>query len=198
VNFSKIVLLAIIVSFAMSCKNKHAHDKHIKQLDSLKIVLQQTVVNFKTVDSLTCVNAFNKQYTYSQFLNTHLKDTVTKATAENLQIFYSIGKGLKTYLGHRASWLNKASLSINQLQDLSNDLKTGSIDGDEAIEFMGEEKKQAEAIINELKQNTEIIRNHLDQYNQSLPECESLIKKLNNGMLPEIIKTQIIYTSTAH
>ncbi len=168
-----------------SCRNTHAYDKYVKELDSLKVVVQQSVDNFKTVDSASCVKAYAKQYAYLQFINTHLKDTITKSTAENLQNFQSVEKGLKDYLTMRSTWLAESQSSIMQLQTLSHDLKNGSVDQEEAIEFINTEKKQAEKIIEELKINTEQIRKHLEVYNQSLPACEVLIKQLNSGTLPE-------------
>ena len=183
--------MLIIVAFASSCKNTHDYDKYVKELDSLKVVLQQSVDNFKTVDSASCLQAYTKQYTYSLFIDSHLKDTVTKVVAENLQNFHSVEKGLQDYIELRSAWLSDANLSITQLQTLSHDLKNGSVNEDEAIEFINEEKKQAEKVIEELKINTETIRKHLDVFNQSLPVCEDLIKQLNSGVLPELVNPTI-------
>lgn len=178
--------LLIIGAFANSCKNTHAYDKYVKELDSLKVVLQQSVDNFKTVDSASCAQAYSKQYTYSLFIDSHLKDTVTKVVAENLQNFHSVEKGLHDYIELRSGWLADANSSITQLQTLSHDLKNGSVDEDEAIGFINEEKKQAEKMIELLKLNTEAIRKHLEVFNQSLPVCEDLIKQLNSGVLPQL------------
>ena len=191
VKYLNLVFLACVFLVFSSCKNKHTYDKYIKELDSLKIVLQQAVVNFKTVDSVSCTTMYYKHYTYSQFIETHLKDTVTKTVAENLQNFYSVEKGFKNYMSYRSSWLSQADKSIKQLQALTHDLKNGSIDEEEAVEFINEEKKQSETIIDELKLNTEAIRQHIDLFNQSLPTCETLIKQLNNGVLPELSKPDI-------
>ena len=48
--------------------------------------------------------------------------------------------------------------------------------------------KQAEKVIEELKINTENIRKHLEIYHQSLPICENLVKQLNSGVLPQLVK----------
>jgi hypothetical protein len=188
-----IFLCSVFATGFFSCKNSHAYEKYVKELDSLKVVLQQSVDNFKTVDSTTCVNAYSKQFTYSQYIETHLKDTVTKSVAENLQNFQSVKHGLNDYLASRSNWLANANASIKQLQTLSHDLKNGSINQEEAIEFINQEKKQAESIIEELKINTETIRNHLEVFNQSLPVCEDLIKQLNSGVLPQVITPEIKY-----
>ena len=193
-------LLLCLISLAcgvglFSCRNTHDYERYVKELDSLKVVLHQSVTHFKTVDSSVCVNAYSKQYTYSLFLNSHLKDTVSKTIAENLQAFQSVGKGMNDYLNLRSSWLNEAELSIEQLQTLSHDLKTGSIDEEEAIEFINEEKKESEKIIGELNVNTESIRKHLEIFNQALPVCEDLVKKLNKGILPELLHPEIKHST---
>lgn len=185
----KFLLPSLIIITCMSffsCRNTHAYDKYVKELDSLKVVLQQSVDNFRTVDSAACVQAYSKHYTYSRFINSHLKDTVTKTIAENLQNFQSVEKGLHDYVSLRSLWLQDANTSINQLQNLSHDLKNGSVNEEEAVAFINDEKKLAEKIIEELKINTENIRKHLELFNQSLPVCEDLIKQLNAGVLPEL------------
>lgn len=181
------VIFAITCLSFFSCRNPHTYDKYVKELDSLKIVVQQSVDNFKTVDSSNCVTAYSKQITYALFIETHLKDTVTKSVAENLQSFQSVKQGIGDYLSLRSNWLSKANLSIVQLQTLSHDLKNGSVSNDEAIEYINQEKKHAEAVIEELKVNTEAIRKHLEVYNQALPVCENLIKELNSGTLPQLV-----------
>jgi len=179
----------LIICF-LSCKNTLSYDKHVKELDSLKIVVLQAIDNFKTVDSATCMNIYAKQHTYSQFINLHLKDTVTKIVAENLQIFSSVGPGIAEYVSMRSHLLQEGQLSLKQLNALSHDLKNSSLDNDEAIEFINIERKGAEKIIEELKTNTERIRKHLDLFNQSLPVCEDLVKQLNAGILPPIINPE--------
>lgn len=185
-------IIGLLLTFNFSsCKNTHAYEKHVKELDSLKVVLQQAATNFKTLDSAECLNAFSKHYTYTIFLNSHLKDTVVKTVAENLLNFKSVEKGMHDYLAYRSSWLNQADLSITQLQTLPHDLKTGIIDEEEAFEFINEEKKQAETIIKELKINTEAMRKHMAIFNKSLPVCEDLVKQLNSGVLPELLHPEI-------
>ena len=64
------MLSSLIIGF-LSCKNTLSYDKHVKELDSLKIVVLQAIDNFKTVDSATCINTYAKHYTYTQFINLH-------------------------------------------------------------------------------------------------------------------------------
>lgn len=163
----------------------------MKELDSLKVVLEQSIDQFKTIDSTICFKAYSKQFSYSVFINARLKDTVSLDIAKNLQKMHSIEKGLKDYLLYRSYWINNAHVTIHQLLSLSNDLKNEILDEDEALDFINQEKAQAQQVINELKVNTENIRNHLEIFNQSVPMCEAFVKTLNGGILPELIVPEI-------
>ncbi|MDF2449885.1 MAG: hypothetical protein K0R26_2389 [Bacteroidota bacterium] len=195
-NLWLIASLLLVAGILNSCQNTRAYEKHVKELDSLRVVLQQSVANFKTVDSAQCVLDYSKYHTYITFLESHLNDTIPKSVAQNLQNFQSVGKGLHDFIAFRSSWLNEAELTIAQLQTLSTDLKSGSIEEDEAIEFILEEKKQALSTIDELKINTETIRKHLEIFNQSLPGCEALIKQENNGIIPDLLQPEIKHEKT--
>lgn len=185
---SFIISISIIVCGLcfFSCKNNPSYDKYVKELDSLKIVVEQAVDNFRSVDSAGCVLAYNKQLSYRSFINEHLKDTVSKTVAENLQLFQSTHEGIKSYIANRSQWLQRAQLSVKQLNSLSHDLKAGSIETEEAIEYINNEKKAAEKTIEELKINTETIRDLLNTYTKSLPVTEELVRSLNNGALPPV------------
>ncbi len=184
--------ILLIIAFCFSnCRGSFTYDKYVKELDSLKVVLEQSVDQFKSIDSAVCFKAYSKQYTYSVYVNTHLKDTVSKTVAENLQKMHSVEKGLRDYLLYRSYWINDANISINQLLNLSNDIKHETLEEDEALEFISQEKKHAEQMIDELKGNTENLRNHLEVFNQSVPVCEAFLKTLNGGVLPELIVPEI-------
>ena len=134
---------------------------------------------------------FSKQFTYASYINVNLKDTVSKSTAEALQTFYLLGKNMVNYLAMRPVWLAEAQKSITQLTNLSHDLKNNSVEDEEVVEFINEEKKEAEKIIAELKENTEAIRIQMEQFTLTLPVAEEVVKKLNKNLLPELEKPEI-------
>lgn len=183
--------LASAIVFS-SCHDDHKYDKSIKELDSLKIVVQQSITHFKEVDSVSCYNAYNKQNTYSSFINLNLRDTVSRVVAEDLQTFYIIGKSMVNYLAMRPKWQQEAQMSIIQITNLAHDLKNGAVKDEEAIEYVSEEKKEAEKIIQELNENSEIIRRIMQQYEKSLPTAEDVVKKINSGVLPQLKNPAII------
>ncbi len=188
---SFLVGFVALIIYVSSCKNSNQYAKQVKELDSLKVVLQEALVNFNTIDSAKCYQAYAEQFTYSTFINANLRDTVSKQTAENLQLFYATGKNLVNFLAMSLKWKEEAQKSIKQLTDLSHDLKNGSIEDEEVIEFLSEEKIEADKIIEELKSNTELMRYSLESFSKSLPTAQETVKKLNGGSLPELVHPEI-------
>lgn len=190
-SFSNLIIVSFGIMFFSSCHKSDKYEKYIKELDSLKIVIEQSIVNFNSIDSATCYNAYSKQYTYANFINVNLKDTVPKATAEALQTFYLLGRNMENYLDMRPVWILESHKSITQLINLSHDLKNGSVTDKEAVDFINEEKKEAEKIIRELNENTEIIRRMMEQFTKTLPTAEEVTKRINNNVLPALINPPI-------
>lgn len=178
------ILPAILVFWLSGCRHGQDYARYIKELDSLKVVTGQAVDNFRSVDSLACSEAYTKAQSYRLFLESHVRDTVDKETAESLTAFFSTEKALGDYLAMRPVWLSEAGSVIKQVKLLSNDLGNGSIGAAEAVEFIGTEKKRSEKIIEELKTNTTLIRKHLDMYNRHLPVVEQVLRSYNAGILP--------------
>lgn len=188
---SFLVSLVVLTMYVSSCKNSNQYAKQVKELDSLKVVLQEALVNFNTIDSAKCYKAYAEQFTYSTFINANLRDTVSRETAENLQLFYAVGKNLVNYLVMSPKWKEEAKQSIKQLTDLSHDLKNGSVEEEEVVEFLSEEKKESDKIIEELKANTELMRYSLETFSKTLPTAQETVKKLNSGALPELATPKI-------
>lgn len=192
-KYTYIYLVGLISIFLMpSCHNSHAFDKNIKELDSLNIVVVQAIDNFRSVDSNNCILAYQKNTAYGKFLDKNLKDTVNTKTAETLQLFYSTHIGIKNYVENRGVWLKDATSSRKQLSNLVHDLKNGSIETEEAIGYITTEKQQAIKIIEELKKNTEVMRDILDTHAKYTPGVEAFIKSINNGNLPQLQKVSLI------
>lgn len=187
----KFLLLIFTVFIFFSCKKSNTYAKQVKELDSLKVVLQEAVSNFNTIDSVKCYQNYSEQYTYINFIKENLKDTISKTEAENLQMFVSLGKNMLNYLAKKPKWTQEANTSIKQLTDLSYDLKNGNVENEEAVEFILKEKTEALKIIDELKTNTELMRYSLETFTNTLPTAENIVKKLNNGNLPEIDQPKV-------
>ncbi len=157
-------------------------------------MLNQATDNFKQIDSLSCAEYYNQYYAYSQFINKSGIDTLSKVDAENLQVFYASGNTIKEYLKMRYTTLEKVKLINTQLVNLMRDLKSGAIKSDDAISFINNENQAARACISNLKTNTNVIQQGIDNFNKTLVSTELFIKKNNQDNLPAITK-QNIYTN---
>ncbi len=186
-----IVLWILVWMLQSSCSQLPTYEKHIKELDSLKIVLNQAADNFKQIDSLGCVDYYNQYYTYSQFVNKSGIDTISATDAENLQLFYTSGNTIKEYLEIRNNSLQKVKTVNTQLVNLMRDLKSGAIKSEDAITFINAENQAARACINDLKTSTTIIQQGIDNFNKTVVSTELFIKNHNQNNLPAIIKPNI-------
>lgn len=187
-NFLKAWTFSFVALYCLfclpGCRQEYDYAKHIKELDSLKVVTEQAIDYFMMVDSTTCYEAYQKEKDYRLFIEAHVGDTVARETAEAMATFFSTEKALGDYLRMRPVWLSEAQSVVGQVARLSADLKNGSIGSSEAVEFIGSEKKHTEKIIEELKMNTQLVRKHLDVYAKNLPVVEQVLKLHNAGILP--------------
>lgn len=182
------ILAASIIASVYACRNNSSYEKYSKQLDSLKIVLHQSVSNLKSVDSIRCEEAILKFKIYSDFLNKNLKDTVTVEEAKQLKIFYASGETIQKFQALRGNYAASSELRKIQLQNLSNDLKNGSIEPGEAVEFINNEKLASEALIDEMDTNTKTVRENIESFLGSIQTVEEVIKSRNSGNLPLVPK----------
>ncbi len=170
-----------VALFLLGCKPTHRYDKNIRELDSLKIVMEQAVINFKEIDSLECYNAVSRQKMYHSFIIERVTDTLSNAEAKALQLFFTTKQPLNDFINKRQYWLNEASNAKKQLSNLTTDLKNDVVEPDDAVDFINREKTTSEKTIDELKLNTVLVGKHLQVYHVNLPVVETLIKKRNDG-----------------
>ncbi len=180
-----------LAGFACSCGKSHEYDASVKQLDSLKVVVEQALDNFSALDSARYYDALSKQVTYTAFIREQVQDTVTKTEAEALQLFYSTGKPFRGFFTSRRALLAEAQTSATQLRNLSQDLAGSAVSARDAIGYINEEKKEAEKVISLLKTNTSLLRRQMEDFNRSLPVVETLIKQHHSGTLPPVTSPEL-------
>lgn len=179
--------LPVLVAFILaSCNRSNTYQKYSAELDSLNTVLHQSVSNLKKVDSLRCESAILKFKIYSEFLNDNLKDTVPLETAKQLKVFFDAGTSIVKFQSLRSAYLTNSELRSIQLQHLSNDLKQGSVNPEEAVDFINKEKQASFDLIDEMNTNAESLHSNLDLFLSSLPAVEETIRTINSGNLPVV------------
>jgi len=182
-----VIVAALCAFWALgSCGRPHAYDASIRQLDSLRVVLDQAGDNFSRLDSAKYAQALSLQVNYSTFITAHVQDTLNKADADALRESYAAGKIFRGFLNSRHQLREETSLNSSQLKKLAQDLKSNALDQDKAVAYMKEETAQAEQLIVTLKQNTDILYKQLEVFNRHLPAIETLVKRYNAGVLPPL------------
>lgn len=185
-------MMALAACFTFdSCGKSHEYDASVKQLDSLKVVVEQSLDNFSALDSARYYEALCRQSTYTSFIREHLHDTVTKVEAEALQVLYNSGKPFKNFFGTRQALIAEARTSATQLRNLSQDLAGNAVPAREAINYISDETKEAEKIIGLLKTNTSLLRRQMEDFTRSLPVVEALIKQHHAGTLPALTNPEL-------
>lgn len=174
-----------------SCGKSHDYDASVKQLDSLKVVMEESLSGFASLDSAKYADALSKEVTYTAFIQMNVTDTISRQEALMLQELHTAGKAFRGFLSSRRSLIDDARISASQLKKLSADLASGAVDSRVAIQYISQERQEAERIIHLLKLNTEVLRSEMEDYTRSLPGIEALVKAHNNGQLPPTVTPDI-------
>jgi hypothetical protein len=189
--FKKLILLILLPLFLWRCGHSHLYDKQTALLDSTKIVLQVKLNELKKAETNIQNLLFFKFDTYSRFLNSNLKDTIDKFQANALRAFISSGKVIKQFNESKAALIKQTETSINQIQKLSGDIKENQIAQNNIDNYFNKEKTEAEKMIEAIEQNIKALNLSLVNFKNSIPRTEDLIKQINHGQLPAVVKDSI-------
>ncbi|MBS1637337.1 MAG: hypothetical protein JST26_15560 [Bacteroidetes bacterium] len=188
----RLVILALGGSMLLlACGRSHVYDASVKQLDSLKVVVEQALDGYIKTDSASCRQVLNKQASYAAFMMSHVNDTIPANEAQTLREFYATGTPLRHFFSTRALLISDARTSVQQLKNLSHDLTSGAVESEKAIGFINDEKIAAEKIISQLKQSTEQIHIQLETFNRTLPVVENMARRYNQGALPPVTPAEL-------
>lgn len=160
-------------------------------MDSTRIVLQVKLNELKKAESNISCLSFGKFETYSNFLNSNLKDTITRAQANALQLFVNSGKVIKLFNEEKQDLIKQTETSIIQIQKLSGDIKENQVAQNVMDTYFNNEKNQAEKVIAIIEQNIRALNLSLVNFKNSTVRTEELIRQVNNGQLPAVVKDTI-------
>jgi hypothetical protein len=185
------IILFLLGTLLFSCGRSHQYDKQISLLDSTKIVLQVKLNELKKVESNISNLSFGKFETYSNFLNSNLKDTINRSQANALQQFVNSGKIIKQFNESKQELIRQTETSITQIQKLSGDIKENQVAQNVMDTYFHNEKNQAEKLIAVIEQNIRALNLSLVNFKNSTVRTEELIRQINNGQLPSLVKDSI-------
>ncbi|MEO6303694.1 MAG: hypothetical protein ABIP51_11050 [Bacteroidia bacterium] len=185
---NSVVLLFFAGLFFQSCNKNDVYGDKIRSLDSLSGAVNALIKEADKVDTIILAKAVLRFGQYKQFIQQNVKDTLTKIEADFLQQFYTSGNGLENFTLNRNSIKARVALINSQLEKLKKDAKNRTVSEEKLIEFTGQEKKEANNLIDAGHNQQQLFYTNLQEFKTALKGVEDLIKARNNGQLPTVIK----------
>jgi hypothetical protein len=189
--FSSVLFLVLF-----SCKPAVDFTDEIRKTDSLKTELVNATTGFYSLDSNKLNDAGVRINSYFSFINSNLKDTITKEEALLLSNLKNISKVVGKYMKTKKDLKLHYNFNVKQLENLAYDLQNKSIASkDSAKKFIMDEVIANGDLIHMMKMHMEKIPPKLKQYDSLMVPAEAFIRKINNGTIPpDLIKPSQVPT----
>lgn len=185
------ICLLCSLFLTQGCNKNDAYNQKIKSLDSLGGVLGSMVKELEKTDTITLQKAVNRYNYYNAFIQQNLNDTVAKNEADDLQHFYTSGKTLQGFSVNNKVILDRAHRVLNQLAQLSEDAKNKTVNHEGLFRYSEIEQEEAAKVLGIGNAHKTKLLLSMEEFKNSLPGVERLIKSRNNGELPVIIKDTV-------
>lgn len=183
-------ILSLPVFFG-ACNKTDVYEQKTKTIDSLSGALNAMVNELSKTDTIVLKKSVARFAWYKQFIRQNINDTISKAEADNLQIFYTCGENLENFEKNRKIILNRAILMNSQLLKLAADIKGRIASLEEFSKYTNYEKMEAGKLIETGYLQQKLFHSGSEQFSTSLKGVELLIRTRNNGELPIIVKDSI-------
>lgn len=177
--------------FFTSCSRRVLYEPSLKRLDSAMVVLSLYEKRITRIDTLQLQKALQKWEVLSTFIQNNVSDTLSKTEAQALQQFYQSGQFLSLFQSKRKELLQRCGLMQEQLKRL---IETGQTESLQVTQFNENTSSEIETL-----KNTGIVMDksltdypaQLQNFRNSLPGVEALVKARNRGSLPMVIKDSL-------
>jgi hypothetical protein len=183
------LLLALVVS--QGCGKKDAYSKQIKTVDSLSGALNALVKELEKTDTLLLQRSVARFNDYSKFIEQHIRDTILKTEADNLQHFYAGGYCLENFVTTRKTLLARTVLVRSQLMKLARDIESHSAEPETLTRFIEHEANEAGSLMEVGYEQQRKFHAGFEEFKNSIHGVENLIRSRNRGELPTIIKDTV-------
>lgn len=185
------IFLVSALFLMQGCDKSDVYNQKIKSLDSLGGVLGSMIREFENTDTITLQKAVNRFNYYNAFIRQNVNDTVSKKEADELQHFYNSGRVLQDFSVNNQVILDRAHRVSKQLAQLSEDAKNKTIDHEGLLRYSEIEKEESGKVLSIGHSHKTKLLLNMQEFKNSLPGVERLIKSRNNGELPVIIKDTV-------
>jgi hypothetical protein len=183
------LLLAFV--FSQSCGKKDVYARQVKTVDSLSGAINALVKELEKTDTLLLQRSVARFNDYRKFVTQHIKDTILKAEADNLQHFYAGGYCLENFITARKTLLARAALIRSQLTKLALDIDNRSAGPETLARFIEHEAGEAGRFMDAGYDQQRKFHAGSEEFKNSIHGVESLIRSRNRGELPTIIKDTV-------
>lgn len=182
----------VLVSLlTVSCSRKALYEPSLRRLDSAMVIVSVYEERISSIDTHQLQKALQKWEVLSAFIQNNVSDTLTKNEAQAMQQFYQSGRYLQLFSSKRKDLLERCALMQLQLKRL---METGQAESLQVTQFNDNTSNELDAL-----KNTGIIVDktlsdypaQLQNFRNSIPGVEALVKARNRGSLPMVIKDSV-------
>jgi hypothetical protein len=183
--------LVLALAFLQGCGKKDAYSRQVKTVDSLSGALNALVKELEKTDTLLLLRSVARFNDYSRFVGQHIRDTILKTEADNLQHFYAGGYCLENFVTIRKTLLARAALVRSQLMKLALDIENHSAEPETLARFIEHETIEAGRLMEVGHDQQRKFHAGFEEFKNSIHGVENLIRSRNRGELPTIIKDTV-------
>lgn len=175
-----------------ACNKANVYEEKGRTLDSLSGVVNATLRGFERgVDSVLLEKSLLRFQYYKEFVYQNVADTLERVEADHLRHFVSSGNNLSDFAKNRKLLLERFSILNQQLTELSKDVKEKNIEPAQLSKYSTQEAAQVRVITDLTYAQQKMYQRSLEEFMTALKGVESLIRRRNNGELPQIIKDTV-------
>lgn len=184
--------LFLLFVLAAGCNKVDVYKEKGKTLDSLSGVVYSAMRGFQqSVDSVNLEKSLLRFEYYREFIRQNVNDTLERQEADDLRHFYSAGNALVTFSKNRRLILQRVELLGQQLGNLSKDIHEKNLEPEQVIKYTAREASEVRNLTDLTYAQQKLYQSHLEEFKMTLKGVEGLIRRRNNGELPQIIKDTI-------
>lgn len=190
-SFVYILFLFFCLFFLEACDKTSVYEQKGKTLDSLSGAVNAMVRDLERIDTITLEKSISRFGWYRDFISENISDTISKAEADNLQLFYKSGANLENFSLNRKTLLMRATLISSQVKKLALDIQNKSLSEAKITEYTLSEKSEAAKLIEAAYHQQKLFYSGQEEFKNALRGIELLIRSRNSGELPAIIKDTV-------
>ena len=174
------ILLLMTVGYLVSCTSK-ADQAKIQSIDTLLTTLNEAEEMLLSVDANLVNQKLEEINSDADFLNTHLKDTIDKATAIEISEYLRYKKSLQFYKENYPEFVEAINTSKKQLNNLKADVENGLLTDEQFNTYYNNEMRIALEIMQNVERAVNGVNLVLNKIDEKKPVIEKVITHIEES-----------------